>query len=181
MYGILKGRALAWQEMIIILALIFQRFDLVMDDPSYELKLKQTLTIKPKDFHIRALPRKGRSIPLATSSSSLHKARLGSPTQPTAATVPVGSEPRQQLYVLYGSNTGTSEAFAQRVASDASAHGAISYLWLDLFADSEQASVPRWEHWTRSRRNCPLMGLSLSSPLRSKVGLSAIISKLTSR
>ncbi|KAF9812238.1 hypothetical protein IEO21_06278 [Rhodonia placenta] len=117
------GRALAWQEMIIILALIFQRFDLVMDDPSYELKLKQTLTIKPKDFHIRALPRKGRSIPLATSSSSLHKARLGSPTQPTAATVPVGSEPRQQLYVLYGSNTGTSEAFAQRVASDASAHG----------------------------------------------------------
>ena len=27
------------------------------------------------------------------------------------------------LYVFYGSNTGTSESFAQRIASDAQAHG----------------------------------------------------------
>ena len=29
----------------------------------------------------------------------------------------------QKMYVFYGSNTGTSESFAQRVASDAKAHG----------------------------------------------------------
>lgn len=109
--------------MTIIIALIFQHFDLVVDDPSYELQLKQTLTIKPKDYHIRAIPRKGGSVPIALSSSSLHKARLGDQPQPTQPASVAGSELRQQLYVLYGSNTGTSETFAQRVTSDAATHG----------------------------------------------------------
>nr|BAK09530.1 cytochrome P450 [Postia placenta] len=116
------GRALSWQEMTIIIALIFQHFDLVVDDPSYELQLKQTLTIKPKGYHIRAIPRKGGSVPIALSSSSLHKARLGDQPQPTQPASVAGSELRQQLYVLYGSNTGTSETFAQRVTSDAATH-----------------------------------------------------------
>ncbi len=39
---------------------ILQHFDLVMDDPHYELQLKQTLSIKPKNFNIRAVPRKDK-------------------------------------------------------------------------------------------------------------------------
>ncbi|KAI0763547.1 cytochrome P450 [Trametes elegans] len=59
-YEALPGGAFAWQEAQIALVTIFQHFDLVMNDPSYELKLKQTLSIKPKEFYIRAIPRKTR-------------------------------------------------------------------------------------------------------------------------
>ncbi|KAI0629782.1 cytochrome P450 [Trametes polyzona] len=52
------GGAFAWQEGQIALVTILQHFDLVMNDPSYELQMKQTLSIKPKDFFIRAIPRK---------------------------------------------------------------------------------------------------------------------------
>lgn len=99
---------------------IVQRFDLVMDDPSYDLKLKQTLTIKPKDFYIHAIPRKDRSSIVATPSSTLLKDRSNKVSRPLSTT---DDEYKKPLYVLYGSNTGNSEAFAQRIASEASSHG----------------------------------------------------------
>ena len=117
-----QGRPFAWQEAQITLVTILQRFDLVMVDPSYELELKQTLTIKPHNFFINALPRKNKPRLLAVPSSAL------SPAGPAAAqgpstTVDKEAGKLQQMYVLYGSNTGNSESFAQRIASDASAHG----------------------------------------------------------
>ncbi|TFK87927.1 cytochrome P450 [Polyporus arcularius HHB13444] len=59
-YEALPGGAFAWQEGQIALVTILQHFDLVMDDPHYELQLKQTLSIKPKNFNIRATPRKDK-------------------------------------------------------------------------------------------------------------------------
>ncbi|KAH9931026.1 cytochrome P450 [Amylocystis lapponica] len=118
------GRAVALQEMIIAVACVFQKFDLVMDDPSYELALKQTLTIKPDKFYFHAIPRKDRSIPLVVPGSALLQARRGAykpKATPTASAA--GVEAKQPLYVLYGSNTGTSETFAQRIASAAAAYG----------------------------------------------------------
>ncbi|KAJ7257292.1 fatty acid hydroxylase [Mycena rebaudengoi] len=73
------GRAFAWQEVLLVMSSLIQKFDLSFVDPSYVMNLKQTLTI--------------------TSSGML------------------------PLYVLYGSNSGTSEAFAQRVANDAPSYG----------------------------------------------------------
>jgi len=105
-------------------ATIFQRFDLVFDDPSYTLRIKQTVTIKPDGFHIRAYPRK-RSARLYTTPLS-----AGFPAQPnrvTAAPTFTSTSPdmsgKTPLYILYGSNSGTCETFAQRIASDAPAHG----------------------------------------------------------
>jgi cytochrome P450 / NADPH-cytochrome P450 reductase len=100
---------------------LMQRFDIVMHDPTYDLKLKQTLTIKPKDFYVHAIPRTDKARIVATPSSSLlrdHSKESG--RLPDAAAAHGDKKP---LYVLYGSNTGTSEAFAQRIASDASGHG----------------------------------------------------------
>ncbi|KAI0354818.1 cytochrome P450 [Trametes cingulata] len=54
----LQGGAFAWQEGQVALVTLLQQFDFVMDDPKYELQLKQTLSIKPKNFFIRASPRK---------------------------------------------------------------------------------------------------------------------------
>ena len=99
---------------------IMQRFDLIMDDPTYDLKIKQTLTIKPKDFYIYALPRKDKPNVVATSSSTLLKDRSNEVSRPLPTDSGNG---RQPLYVLYGSNTGNSEAFAQRIATEAGAHG----------------------------------------------------------
>jgi hypothetical protein len=65
----LQGRAFAWQESLINVALTVQRFDLALADPEYELQLHSTLTIKPKNLHIRASLRPGRQslcfVPLA--------------------------------------------------------------------------------------------------------------------
>ncbi|OSC98018.1 bifunctional P-450/NADPH-P450 reductase [Trametes coccinea BRFM310] len=120
------GRPFAWQEAQLALISIIQRFDLVMHDPTYELQLKQTLTIKPHNFYIHALPRKNRPRLLAapSTSASLHRESRGSDTQDQASAVVTADTAKlQPLYVLYGSNTGNSESFAQRIASDAPTHG----------------------------------------------------------
>ena len=102
-------------------ATIFQRFDLIMDDPSYRLRVKQSLVVRPEGFYIRAYPRNRRTR-LYTSPSSAKLLRGASRQKPSFA-APAGGASDQPLYVLYGSNSGTSEGFAQRVASDALAHG----------------------------------------------------------
>lgn len=103
------------------IATIFQRFDLVMDDPGYQLRLKQSVTIKPDGFYIRAYPRnrKARLYTTPSSAKLLRGTAKQKPSIPGSADI-AGSQP---LYVLYGSNSGTAEGFAQRVASDAPAHG----------------------------------------------------------
>ena len=53
------GRAFAWQEGHIAVAMILQNFNLQAVDPSYSMKLRQTLTIKPTDFKFRASLRDG--------------------------------------------------------------------------------------------------------------------------
>lgn len=104
------------------LVAILQRFDLVMDDPTYTLQLKQTLTIKPKDFYIHAIPRNDKP-KMTASPSTITSQEMGTPSGITSTPAQSINEPRQPLYVLYGSNTGSSEAFAQRIASDAPSYG----------------------------------------------------------
>ncbi|KAH7346150.1 P450 family fatty acid hydroxylase [Rhexocercosporidium sp. MPI-PUGE-AT-0058] len=48
------GRPFAWQEAILTTAMLLQSFDFRLNDPSYTLQIKQTLTIKPKNFFIHA-------------------------------------------------------------------------------------------------------------------------------
>ncbi|KAJ3553744.1 hypothetical protein NM688_g3453 [Phlebia brevispora] len=113
------GRPFAWQEAQIALAMIIQKFDFVLDDPSYELELKQSLTIKPAHFYVHAISRSGKPQLLATPSTvhfSAHTQKSSDASSPTASPT---TEAQQPMYVLYGSNTGTSESFAQRIANAA--------------------------------------------------------------
>ncbi|KAI0642931.1 cytochrome P450 [Trametes meyenii] len=70
------GGAFAWQEGQIALVTILQHFDLAMNDPRYELQIKQTLSIKPKNFFIRAVPRADKpnlfAIPLINVQSAVN-------------------------------------------------------------------------------------------------------------
>jgi cytochrome P450/NADPH-cytochrome P450 reductase len=101
------------------MATIMQTFDLRLHDPSYSLEIKQTMTVKPHNLKINAIPRAGRQVGggLARSASET-AAKEGSGL---ATSKP--DDGLKNLYVFYGSNTGTSEAFAQRIAGDAGSCG----------------------------------------------------------
>ncbi|TCD71958.1 hypothetical protein EIP91_000090 [Steccherinum ochraceum] len=114
------GRALAIQEAQIALACVVQKFNLSMADPNYELQLKQSLTLKPNHFYIHASPRADKAhLRISQPSTSAPK---GPPAKgPNSA--PGSQDGGHPLHVLYGSNTGSSESFAQRIASDAVHYG----------------------------------------------------------
>jgi cytochrome P450 / NADPH-cytochrome P450 reductase len=107
------GRGFALQEATLFLAKMLQRFDISPVDPTYELKIRQTLTIKPEDFYINV--RRRDNVILDASQNSA----------PAAANTPAEVAPSNGIpaRVLYGSNAGTSEAFAQRIANDARLRG----------------------------------------------------------
>ncbi|TVY52167.1 Bifunctional cytochrome P450/NADPH--P450 reductase [Lachnellula cervina] len=117
------GRPFAWQEVILITALLLQNFNFRFDDPSYQLKIKQTLTIKPKDFFMHASLRDHidpvhleqmlhSNTPLETKVAGKDRAKSVS-----------NGSPKKPMKILYGSNSGTCEALAQSLARTASGYG----------------------------------------------------------
>nr|POE71416.1 bifunctional cytochrome p450/nadph--p450 reductase [Quercus suber] len=102
--------------------MVLQYFNVVAANPQYDLKIKSTLTIKPKNFEIKATLREGwtpasveQSLAGSVRSEDGHSAKAG-------ATVSSGNKGKP-FTVLYGSNSGTCEAFAQTLAADAAGHG----------------------------------------------------------
>lgn len=114
------GRGFAWQEATIAVALILQRFQVEMADPSYELKIRQTLTIKPVGWRMKVRLRPGKSVytglvtepdaakPMPTTAS-------GSQAQVNAGLAPMS--------IFYGSNQGTCKNFAESLQGAAASHG----------------------------------------------------------
>lgn len=136
------GRPFAWQEATMTTALLLQNFNFLMDDPSYNLTIKQTLTIKPKDFYMRAVLREG-----LTPTGLEH--RLQGRFAPAAALKSGGSETShtdsktekgkgKPISIYYGSNSGTCVSLAQRLASDAPAHGFTATVVDSLDAANQQ-------------------------------------------
>ncbi|KAG6017145.1 hypothetical protein E4U43_002204 [Claviceps pusilla] len=121
------GRPFAWQEALLCMAMVMQNFNLTMADPSYNLEIQETLTIKPKDFCMRASLRHGMN------ATTLERALAGKADKgrdggahPEAASSSSSAEKSSKgkpLAIFYGSNSGTCEALAQSVASDAPRHG----------------------------------------------------------
>jgi cytochrome P450/NADPH-cytochrome P450 reductase len=102
------GRGFAMHEAALALGMILQRFKLI-DYSRYQLHLKETLTIKPEGFKIKVRPR--------PDSERTSKGPVVAAAKPAAAaqtqTRPGHNTP---LLVLYGSNLGTAEDMATRVA-----------------------------------------------------------------
>ncbi|KAF9075533.1 fatty acid hydroxylase [Rhodocollybia butyracea] len=115
------GRPFALQEVSLVMASILQKFDLSFVDPAYNLELKQALTVKPKDLFIRAKLR--TRAPQLRATSALPKQVISASTTPTSTKPTAVAGARCPMYILYGSNTGTSEAFAQRITNDAPNYG----------------------------------------------------------
>ncbi len=111
------GRGFAMHEAALAIGMILQRFKLV-DVHRYQMHLKETLTIKPEGFKIKVRPRTDQERGSFTGAATATPA--ASPAAPRARTRPGHNTP---LLVLYGSNLGTAEELATRVADLAEING----------------------------------------------------------
>ena len=122
------GRPFAMQEAILVLAMMLQKFDITEADPSYQLRVKETLTLKPDGLFIKAR----RRVPTDSSQPTSTKRETSSTTVPKQQTSPAASprvtheSPSTPLLVLYGSNSGSSESFAQRIAREGKDQGFVT-------------------------------------------------------
>jgi cytochrome P450/NADPH-cytochrome P450 reductase len=112
------GRQFAMQEAQLALGMILQRFQL-FDHQKYQLKIKETLSIKPDGFKIRVRPRSGRTRSALVPGIAIPAAATTGPAA-AARTRPSHGTP---LTVLYGSNLGTTEDFARTIAESADLNG----------------------------------------------------------
>jgi cytochrome P450/NADPH-cytochrome P450 reductase len=112
------GRQFAMHEATLVLGMMLQRFKLI-DHTNYELKIKETLTMKPDNFKIKVRLRE--RLPVAGSQLSVTTDNR----QPT-------TDNRQRishetpLLVLFGSNMGTAEELARRIAQDGEDNGFVA-------------------------------------------------------
>src|SRR3954451_15793191 len=111
------GRGFAMHEAALAIGMILQRFKL-LDVNRYQMHLKETLTIKPDGFKIKVRPRsekdRGSHIPGTVIAASSGAPATRGRTRPGHNT---------PLLVLYGSNLGTAEELATRVADLAEVNG----------------------------------------------------------
>ena len=111
------GRSFAWQESLLTIVLILKHFNLELVDPSYNLRIKQTLTIKPEGFQIRVRSRQQVGIALEKNMKSSEKVpeKNLNPKYETKNLRPMG--------ILFGSNSGSCQSFAETLASEAPLYG----------------------------------------------------------
>src|SRR6202035_1543419 len=112
------GRGFAMHEAALAIGMILQRFKL-LDINRYQMVLKETLTIKPDEFKIKVRPRTDKDRGAFTGPAA-PAAASGAAPAPRARTRPGHNTP---LLVLYGSNLGTAEELASRVADLAEVNG----------------------------------------------------------
>lgn len=119
------GQQFALHEAVLVLGMVLKHFELI-DYSNYELKIKETLTLKPDDFTIHVRKREQATVvdpslsmatAQATGSATEHKTDEGSQC-PTI--IGINDKP---LLVLYGSNLGTAESIARELADIARLHG----------------------------------------------------------
>src|SRR6516162_6704115 len=115
------GRQFALQEATLALSMLLQRFELV-DFANYQLETKQTLTIKPNNFHIKVRLRAGRTATAPLTASS----PVAVASEPAALPTPTADAHQMPLLVLYGSNLGTAEGLAHAIAEDATNRGFVA-------------------------------------------------------
>ncbi len=133
------GRQFAMQEATLVLGMLLQRFDLI-DDRGYELAVKETLTIKPDGLRIKVRPRSGRTAGAAAGLAAGPAAGTGARAAGEAQAETAPLEPRPDahntpLLVLFGSNLGTAEGIATRLAREGAERGfAVTLGPLDDYA-----------------------------------------------
>lgn len=115
------GMQFALHEATLVLGMILQHFTFI-DHTDYELDIKQTLTIKPGDFHIRVRPRNKEAVAAALPAAEKAAEDVEKEKRETKGASIIGLDNRP-LLILYGSDTGTAEGVARELADTAGMHG----------------------------------------------------------
>jgi len=113
------GRQFALQEATLVLGMILQRFKLI-DHKRYQLKIKESLTIKPDGLTITLKRRTSADRSAVARPAAVTVAAAPEPAAPASPDRRGHSTP---LLVLYGSNLGTAEGLARQIAEDGLAQG----------------------------------------------------------
>ena len=113
------GRGFAMHEAALALGMILQRFKL-LDHTRYQMHLKETLTIKPDGFKIKVRARSDNDRTIVANRPGATAAAASSGATAPARVRPGHNTP---LLILYGSNLGTAEDLAHRVADLAEVNG----------------------------------------------------------
>ncbi len=109
------GMQFALHEATLVLGMILQRFELI-DYDNYQLKIQQTLTIKPGDFKIRVKQR-NRIINQKTTVAPQQQEKMHTLPKPNVENA------KMSLLVLYGSDLGSAERIAKQLADEAVLYG----------------------------------------------------------
>lgn len=115
------GQQFALHEATLVLGMILKHFEFI-DHHHYQLKVKETLTLKPDDFEIKVRAREQKVIqnPLQSSDPIENQS---SQKSDVIQGVSVTQENSIPLLVLYGSNLGTAESIAREIADTAKLQG----------------------------------------------------------
>ena len=107
------GQQFAMQEATLVLGMVLKHFDLV-DGTNYQLRIRETLTLKPDGFRMQVHPRKGTVTDFGGAREAAAATPLaGQVSSLRGATAPTGAP----LLVLFGSNMGTAEGIARQLAA----------------------------------------------------------------
>jgi cytochrome P450/NADPH-cytochrome P450 reductase len=112
------GQQFALQEATLVLGMVLKHFEMI-DHTNYQLKVKETLTLKPEGLTMRVRPRTGQAA--YTFSAVGNTASAGKPAEQAA--VQAVEAHNTPLLVLYGSNLGTAEGIARELADTARYQG----------------------------------------------------------
>ncbi|KAF2470639.1 bifunctional P-450/NADPH-P450 reductase [Lindgomyces ingoldianus] len=114
------GRGFAEQEMVMVVALILQKFQVEMADPRYQFHVKVSLTLKPADFKIKVRRRLGRDL---STIGGPFTAPAQSQSAKGAAPNEAPKEQRKGITILYGSQAGTCKSYAEELEGNAPRFG----------------------------------------------------------
>ncbi|MFD7668912.1 bifunctional cytochrome P450/NADPH--P450 reductase [Streptomyces sp. NPDC059788] len=119
------GRQFALHEATMLLAMLVHRYRLI-DHTDYQLRIKETLTLKPDDFTL--IPGRRTAADRAAVRAALAVlpggAAEGDGTEPDADDgLPTRARQDTGLLLLHGTNYGTCRDFAERLADEATGLG----------------------------------------------------------
>ncbi|WP_438350528.1 bifunctional cytochrome P450/NADPH--P450 reductase [Paenibacillus sp. FA6] len=116
------GQQFALHEAVLVLGMVLKHFELI-DYTDYQLKVKETLTLKPDDFKIHVRKREQLavkpSINMTPSNAVATSTDKKTDQTQRPSIIGVNNHP---LLVLYGSNLGTAESIARELADIARLH-----------------------------------------------------------
>ncbi|WP_053363135.1 cytochrome P450 [Bacillus sp. FJAT-27251] len=114
------GMQFALHEATLLIGMILKHFQLV-DHTNYELKIKQTMTLKPDNFTMSVHLRNQNSLEMLPVSASQKTVEENEKSR-----IKFKGADHTPLLVLYGSNMGTAEGIARDLADRASEMGISS-------------------------------------------------------